>query len=163
MSRFTRSAALAAAVAACAGTATIVGTAGAASQGKSTSGKFYIGINPQVKTGIEYVAGQGVDKVLGPDAITFTIKPLPGTSGKILAKAIKVTLWTSGGTLTGTGSAMLDITNSPKAGDATASGGVVSLTKGTGALKGHSFKATFAGSGNIGTGEYVFSYKGTVK
>jgi hypothetical protein len=136
---------------------------GATASGTKTSGKFYLGITPQAKSGIQYIAGQGTDKALGSDAITFTIKPLPKSSGVLTAKAIKVTLWASGGTLTGTGSATVTITNSPKPGDATVSGGTVSLTKGTGALKGHSFKAKFSGNGNIVSALYVFTYSGTYK
>lgn len=163
MRRIIRSTTIAAAAIACALVAALAATAGASSHGKKTSGTFYIGLTPQVKSGLEYVAGQATDKALGPVAVTFTIKPLPGTSGSILAKATKVTLWSSTGTLSGSGSATLTITNTPNAGDATATNGVVSLTKGTGGLKGHSFKVKFSGSGSISTGEYTFKYSGTYK
>lgn len=139
------------------------GAVGAKSGSSKTSGKLYVGINPQAKSGIQFLAGQGVDKALGSDAVTFTIKPLSKSTGVITANAIKVTLWTSGGSLTGTGGATLTVTGMPKAGDVTVSDGKISLTKGTGALKGHSFKATFTGSGNIVSGEYTFVYKGTYK
>jgi hypothetical protein len=138
-------------------------TSGAASGAKHTSGTFYIAQTPLQKAGILYVAGEGTDKAVGPDAITFTIKPLSNPSGTITAKAIKVTLWTKDGTLTGTGSATLTITNSPKSGDLTASNGVVSLTKGTGGQVGHTFKVNFTGTGNIATGLYTFKYTGTYK
>jgi hypothetical protein len=138
-------------------------SSGAASAAKHTSGKFYIAETPQKKAGILYLAGQGTDKALGSDAITFTIKPLPNSSGTITAKAISVTLWTKTGTLTGTGSATLTITNQPATGDATASNGTVSLTKGTGTLAGHAFNVKFTGPGNVSTGLYTFSYTGTYK
>lgn len=164
MTRLTRPIAVAAGLlAASAVIAVTAATVGAKSNGKATSGKLYVAVTPRVKSGIEYVAGEGTDKVLGSIAVTFTIKPLSTSSGKVLAKAIKVTEWASGGTLTGTGSATLNITNAPKAGDATATGGVVSLTKGTGTLKGHSISTKFSGSGNIVSGEYTFSYTGTYK
>jgi hypothetical protein len=139
-------------------------SAGASSRGTKTSGTFYVAVTPQFKNGIEYVAGGGTDKLLGSIAETFTIKPLASTKpSTVIAKAIKVTLWTSTGTLTGTGSATLTITGMPKAGDATVSGGKVSLTSGTGAQKGHSFVGTFTGTGNAVSGDYTFNYKGTYK
>jgi hypothetical protein len=51
----------------------------------------------------------------------------------------------------------------PKAGDATVSSGKVSLTKGTGGQKRHSFVGTFTGTGNAVSGVYVFNYKATYK
>jgi hypothetical protein len=148
---------------ACALIAVGAATVGAKSKGKSTNGTIYIGSNPRSGVGLLYVAGDVVDKVLGEGAITFTIRPIPNTSGTITAKALKVTLWTTDGSLTGTGSALLTITNMPKTGDSTVSNGTVSLTKGTGAQKGHSFKATFTGSGNLTGAFYTFNYKGTYK
>jgi hypothetical protein len=138
-------------------------SSGAAGGVKHTSGTFYIAQTPLKKSGILYVAGEGTDKALGADAVTFTIKPLPNSSGTITAKAIKVTLWTKNGSLSGSGSATLTITNSPAPGDATASNGVVSLTKGTGGQVGHAFKVKFTGTGNISTGLYTFKYTGTYK
>jgi hypothetical protein len=65
--------------------------------------------------------------------VTYTIKPTSATSGTITATAKKVTLWTSNGTLSGTGTATLHITNQPKAGDDTVTNGKIKLTHGTGA------------------------------
>ena len=83
--------------------------------------------------------------------------------GTIIAKAQKVTIWTSKGSLSGTGSAKLTITNKPKAGDATVSGGKINLTHGSGGQAGHSLVAKFNGIGSVSSGQYVFHYKGTYK
>lgn len=132
-------------------------------KGKSTHGTVYIAQTPRSTTKLLYEAGNITDKVLGDCAITFTIKPQGNSSGTVTANAIKVTLWTKKGSLTGTGGALLTITNSPHALDVIVSKGKASLTKGTNGEKGHRFKITFTGSGNGGTGAYVFKYKGTYK
>jgi hypothetical protein len=130
--------------------------------GKSTSGTVYIASTPRPSS-LVYAAGNVVDKVLGEDAITFTIKPIGNAAGTITAKAQKVTLWTRKGSISGTGSALLTITNHPKVGDVTVSKGTASLTNGTGGETGHSFKITFTGTGSLTTGSYTFHYKGKYK
>lgn len=140
--------------------ATAVGAAGKA---KSTKGTIWIASTPRSNSGLLYEAGQIKDKRFGEGAITFTIKPIANPSGTFTAKALKVTLWTTKGSLTGTGSALITLTNTPKAGDSTASNGKVSLTKGTGGLKGHSFTAKFSGTGNVNGAIYTFTYTGTYK
>ena len=137
--------------------------AATSSSGKQTTGTAYVAGTPKPGS-LVYVAGFNTDKVLGPGAVTYALKALPGrASGTIKVNARLVTLWTAKGSLSGTGSATLTITNSPKTGDATVSGGKLKLTHGTGALAGHSLTATFTGKGNVGAGAYVFHYKGTYK
>jgi hypothetical protein len=131
--------------------------------GRKTSGTAYLASTPRTTPGLVYYAGFNSDKVLGQGAVTYTIKPTSATSGTITATAKKVTLWTSNGTLSGTGTATLHITNQPKAGDDTVTNGKIKLTHGTGGQAGHSLVATLTGSGNIVSGQYVFHYKGTYK
>src|SRR5947209_779601 len=142
-------------------------TAGAIAAGggsaRQTSGTAYLAATPRTSKGLVYYAGFNTDKVLGQGAATYTIKPTGARSGSIIATAKKVTLWTSNGTLSGTGTATLHITNKPNSGDDTVTGGKIRLTHGTGGQAGHSIVGTFTGKGNIGTGEYVFHYKGTYK
>jgi hypothetical protein len=132
--------------------------------GQKTSGTAYIGPTPKSSKNLLYDAGFNVDKVLGNGAITYTIKPLASTKpGTLTAKAQKVTLWTSTGSLTGTGTATVTITNKPDQGDATVSGGKLKLNRGSGGQAGHSLVATFSGKGNVDSGQYIFKYKGTYK
>lgn len=138
-------------------------TVGAKSSGKPTSGTDWIAATPRSTNSLLYEAGQAKDKLLGDGAITYTIKPTVNPKGTITAKAIKVTWWTSTGSLSGTGSARVTITNKPKAGDSVVTNGTVSLKQGTGGQKGHSFTATFTGSGNANGALYTFHYKGTYK
>jgi hypothetical protein len=133
-------------------------------KGKADRGTVYIAVTPRPSPSLLYAAGDGVDKVLGEGAITFTIKPLPtNVAGTITVKAVKVTIWGADGSLSGTGSATVTITNKPKQGDATVSNGKASFAKGTGGQKGHSLKITFTGKGSVSSGSYIFNYKGTYK
>ena len=139
-----------------------IGASGGA--GRRTSGTAYLGQVPKPSPLI-YDAGFNYDKVLGPGAVTFVIKALPGTAqGTIAVKARVVSLWTPKGSLSGTGSGTLTITNKPKLGDANLSGGKLLLNHGTGSLAGHSVRGTFTGTGNIEPpNQYVFHYKGVYR
>jgi hypothetical protein len=139
-----------------------IGAAGGA--GRQTSGTAYVGQAPKPSS-LVYDSGFNYDKVLGPGAVTFVIKALPGgTTGTIAVKAEVVTLWTPRGSLSGTGSAILTITNTPKPGDATLSNGKLLLNHGTGGFAGHSLTATFTGTGSINLpNQYVFRYKGVYR
>ncbi|HUZ28841.1 MAG TPA: hypothetical protein VMU90_06345 [Solirubrobacteraceae bacterium] len=154
-------AALAIMVAVASATAGAIAASGGSA--RQTSGTAYLGPTPKTTTGLVYYAGFNSDKLLGQGAVTYTIKPTSASSGTITATAKKVTLWTTNGTLTGTGTATLHITNQPKTGDDTVTGGKLKLTRGTGGQAGHSMVGTFTGAGNIGTGQYVFHYKATYK
>ncbi len=143
-------------------TSSAIAAAGGA--GTKTSGTAYVGQVPKPSS-LVYDSGFNYDKVLGPGAVTFVIKALPGSvAGTIAVKAKVVTLWTPHGSLSGTGSALLTITNKPKPGDATLSKGKLLLNHGTGGLAGHSVSATFTGTGNILLpNQYVFRYKGVYR
>lgn len=137
---------------------------GAAAGGTPTSGTAYVGQVPKPSS-LVYDSGFTYDKVLGPGAITFVIKALPGSAaGTIAVKAQVVTIWTPNGSLSGTGSALLTITNKPKPGDASLSNGKLLLNRGTGGLTGHSLRGTFTGTGNVNLpNQYVFTYKGVYR
>jgi hypothetical protein len=136
---------------------------GAKSSGKADSGTLWFASSPRSTSSLLYVGGQDADKVLGAGAVTFTIKPTVNPSGTITVKVLSATLWSSTGSLNGKGSALLTITNKPAMGDSTVSKGKASLTKGTGALKGHSLTITFTGSGQVSGALYTLHYKGTYK
>jgi hypothetical protein len=68
-------------------------------------------------------------------------------------------LYTATGSLTGTGSALVTVAGNNEI----IKNGKLSLTKGAGAQKGHSFVGTFTGTGSLTTNRFVFKYKGTLK
>ena len=138
--------------------------AGAASKsGKAEHGTVYFALTHTVAGNVNVAAGDTTDSLFGPGAVVYRLHVLATATGKISINIPKVTVFYSTGAATGTATATLTITNTPKTGDATVTGGVLKLTKGTGTHKGHSFKGTFSGSGNINTGLYTISYKGTYK
>jgi hypothetical protein len=162
MTRFTRSAGtlvgLAAASAVLAiGAATVF--AKSASAGKADSGVVYFATT-YTANGNEYAAGNASDRLFGTGALTFVIRAFPTPAGAIKITAKPVTSYYSNGTLTGTATATL--TPGPN-GSATVTGGKLTEAHGTGALKGHSFTATFQGTGSLTTGNYKITYKGTYK
>ena len=134
------------------------GTVGAKSAGKSDKGTVNIG-EIGVKGNTHLEAGSFTDKIFKHGALTFnttiTIKP-----GVVHFDSNTLTFWTPTGSLTGHVSA--DI-NGKTATSATVTNGKISLTKGTGAQKGHSLVGTFTGSGNPSTTEYGFVFKATYK
>ena len=131
----------------------------AAGGGTKDSGTAYVGQVPKPGS-LVYDAGVANDRVFGPVTVTFVSKPV-ATNGAITVKSQSVIFWTRKGTLRGTGSALLKVTNSPKPGDGTLTHGQLALTRGTGALAGHSLHATFTATGNVNyPNQYTFHYKG---
>jgi len=130
------------------------------SKGKPDGGPIFFAIT-HTSGGFEYSAGDGTDRILGPDAVTYKIKPLPTSTGAIKVAIPKTTVWVSNGTLSGTASATLNVTDAK--GDATVSNGKFSLTRGTGGQKGHTYTGTFSGKGNVMSGVYAITIKGTYK
>ncbi len=137
--------------------AVAVPVASAASSRKD-SGTAYVSVTHQEGSTL-WVAGDINDKVLGRGAIVYrtTVSAGPQT-GSVLVTAKTVTLFTAKGSLTGTGKATQTVNPD---GTTSVSGGVVSLTKGTGALKGHSLNAKF--SGPFKDNVYTFKYSGTYR
>jgi hypothetical protein len=137
--------------------------AGAASNaGKAEHGTVFFALTHTVgKT--NFAAGDATDSLFGAGAVVYQLHILTTTTGKIAIKIPKVTVFYSTGAATGSASATLTVTNKPKAGDATVTGGVLKLTKGTGTHQGHSFAGTFSGKGNITSDSYTIQYKGMYK
>jgi hypothetical protein len=127
--------------------------------GKPDKGVIYFAETHNAN-GITYAAGNGTDSLFGTEAVTYAIKTAPTQTGAVQVTARPVTTWTKTGTLTGTATATLTVGANGKA---TLTNGKVSETMGTGTLKGHSFTATYTGSGDATTGTYQIAYKGIFK
>ncbi|HET8979612.1 MAG TPA: hypothetical protein VFN87_15725 [Solirubrobacteraceae bacterium] len=140
----------------------IGGVAGAAAKGRTERGVVHFAVVQTIgQTNV--AAGAQSDSLFGQGAVVYRLHVLTTTSGKITIKIPKVTDFYSTGSATGSASATLTITNTPNQGDATVTGGVLKLAKGTGTHKGHTFTGTFSGSGNITSGMYTIQYKGTYR
>ena len=135
--------------------------AGAVSKvGKAEHGTVYFALTHTVgKTNV--AAGDATDSLFGAGAVVYRLHILATTTGKISIKVPKVTVFYSSGSATGSATATLTVTNTPKAADATVTDGSLHLTKGTGTHQGHTFTGTFSGQGNITTDAYIIHYKGT--
>jgi hypothetical protein len=129
-----------------------------AATSRKTSGTAWVSVTHQEGQTL-WVAGDIKDKLLGRGAIVYqtTVASGPQT-GEFLVTAKKVTVYYANGTLSGTGKATQVVAPD---GTTTVKDGSVSLTKGTGKLKGHRLKATF--SGPFKDGVYTFTYSGTYK
>ena len=125
---------------------------------QNTTGVIYASANHVEGTDL-YVSGDLKDKLLGRGAIVYVVQVESGpTPDSILVKADKITIFTTKGSLTGTGQAIQ--TSNPD-GTQTISDGTFKLTKGTGAYKGHKLKGTFTGT--FTDGVYTFNYTGKYK
>jgi hypothetical protein len=130
----------------------------AAKPAKSTSGVVYASANHAEGSDL-YVSGDLKDKLLGRGAIVYIVQAESGpTPGSVLVQAKKITIFTTKGSLSGTGQATQ--TFNPD-GSGTVSDGTFKLTKGTGAYEGHTLKGTFSGS--FLDGVYTFDYTGKYK
>ena len=139
--------------------AVVVGVSGAATAkpAQSTSGVIYASGNHVEGTDL-YVSGDFKDKLLGRGAIVYVVQAASGPEpGSVLVKADKITIYTTKGSLTGTGQATQTFNAD---GTATISDGTFKLTKGTGAYKGHKLKGTFTGT--QGT-DFIFTFNYTGK
>jgi hypothetical protein len=132
-------------------------TAGAAGSGKSEKSTIYTALT-HTTGGYEYAAGNSTSNLFGTDAVTYKIKT-GATKNGITLTIPSIAVYTATGELSGTGTAKLAISGTTE----TVSDGKFDLTKGTGALKGHSESGTFKGIGSTKTGQYVFTEKGTYK
>jgi hypothetical protein len=137
--------------------------AGAASKaGKPEHGTVHFALTHTVGK-VNVAAGDTTDSLFGTGAVVYRLHVLTTTKGTIQIKIPKVTVFYSDGSATGTSTSTLTITNKPKTGDATVTNGVLKLTSGTGAHKGHTFIGTYTGSGNVTNDLYTINYKGTYK
>ena len=140
--------------------ATTIGlaTVAHAAKAKSTTGTVYAGVTHAEGKDL-YVSGDLKDELLGRGAIVYVTR-LGGTDepGSFLVKARKLTIYTTKGTLTGTGQATQTIHPD---GSTTVTDGTFDLTKGTGQYKGHTLEGTF--DGTYDEGVYTFDYEGKFK
>jgi hypothetical protein len=131
----------------------------AATKAKQTSGVAYVSAT-HTEGKILFVSGDFKDKLLGRGGIVYqtTVRQDPNQAGTFLVTAKSITIFTTKGTLSGTGKGKQTVAQD---GSISVSDGTFSLTKGTGAYKGHTMKGTFGGPQTDGV--YKFSYKAAYK
>jgi hypothetical protein len=129
----------------------------AGSKGKKTSGVVYAGAT-HAESQLLFVAGDINDKLLGRGAIVYITKLRADQPGTFVITAKKITIYTSKGSLTGTGKATQVTADN---GDTKVKNGTFKLTKGTGAYKGHTLNGKFGGP--LQDGVYKFNYTGTYR
>jgi hypothetical protein len=107
-----------------------------------------------------FVSGDFKDKLLGRGGIVYQtkVRAQSGQPGTFLVTAKVITIFTTKGTLTGSGKGTQTVAQD---GTTAVSNGTFKLTKGTGAYRGHTFAGKF--SGPLTNGVYKFSYSGTYK
>ena len=131
----------------------VSGLATAATKGEHTHGVAWVGVTHTQSKDV-YISGDFKDSKLGRGAIVYITRAAGSSKpGTFHVVARKVTLYTTAGSLQGTGAGDEVITPS----SVSVKNGTFSLTKGTGAYKGHTFKGTFAGPQKQGV--YTFTYK----
>ena len=131
-----------------------VAGAGAKTTKKKDSGTAYAAI-VHTSGSTQDIAGYTVDKLFGRTATTYLTTVSNATTGTLNVTAKRVTLYTPTGTLFGTATATENVVTGA------ITNGKLLLTHGTGAQKGHSFKGTFTGNGDLAKGSFTFNYKGT--
>jgi hypothetical protein len=136
----------------------VSGVAFGATAARKTSGVAYASATHAEGQDL-YVSGDIKDKILGRGAIVYVTNVTPAQQpGSYNVAAKRVTIYTPRGTLSGTGSGVQTFHED---GSVEVTNGKVSLTRGTGRLKGHSLKATFSGPQENGV--YKFTYSGTYR
>jgi hypothetical protein len=159
MRRGARSFAVLASILAIGSIAAFAASAGATTKtkGKKDSGTAYVSIVHTVGN-TEYAAGYTFDKLFGQTATTYATSVRNGpATGTVVVTVKRLTLYTSTGTLYGTGIATDNLVTGA------ITDGKIDVTHGTGAQKGHTFVGTLTGSEDLKTGVYTFNYTGTYK
>lgn len=138
-----------------------LGAAGAAQPSPNTSradsGIAYMAITRARSVMLEYAAGENHDKLLGAGASTYAIKAV--FSKTAIHLTVKpVVFYTADGSLTGTatGTATVKATGETIVGR-------LSLTRGRGGQKGHSFSGTFTAKSDPTFKFLTLTYKGIYK
>jgi hypothetical protein len=137
-----------------------IGATGIASAAtaKKTSGTAWVGVT-HTEGQTLFVAGDLKDKLLGRGTIVYVTKVRAGQQpGTFHITATRVTISTTKGSLIGTGKGTQVVAQD---GSVNVTDGSFSLTKGTGAYKGHTLKGTF--SGPFKNSVYTFKYKATYR
>lgn len=135
----------------------LLGGAASAAPAKKTTGTVYAS-GTHVEGKDLYVSGDFKDSLLGRGAIVYVTQPNVSDDGSVHVVAREITIYTTKGSLRGSGEADQTF-NADGSSDVT--GGTFSLTKGTGAYKGHEFSGKF--DGTFEDGVYTFKYKGIYK
>jgi len=133
------------------------GGATTAAKGKQTSGSAYVA-DTQIVGSKTYAAGAGIDKILGPAAVTLLVSsPAPTSQPNVVKVTAKpMTLWLRTGTMSGTGTLLLNTHTGQLTGHATFRGA-------TGTLKGTSLVASLRGSADLAKGRFHYTYTGVYK
>lgn len=127
---------------------------------KADRGTVAVATTPLTSGTTQYVAGFDSDAILGHGAITYVITAVPTSAkGTFSLVARRVILYDGTGELIGTATATLTAT---AGGHATVTAGKLTLSTGRGSLAGHSLKASFSGTGQLGGG-YSFTYDGSYR
>lgn len=139
--------------------ARMVGSTGAsgATVTRSVHGRVYLSIT-HTGNGLDYVAGHVYDSVLHTGAVTYKSKLVAQPSGTVEIVATAVTLYMPRGSLVGTGTATVTISN----GQEVITNGRLKLTKGFGSLKNDTLTARFSGTGSLQANTAMLTYKGTL-
>jgi hypothetical protein len=135
------------------------GGAKVAAKGRATYGEAFGAITHDGKAGTAYVAGSGIDKILGPAAFTLLRSaPAPtSTPGVFRVRLKPMILWLRKGTMSGTATLLLNGSTGQFTGNATFVGA-------TGAYKRHTLVVTgIKGTADLAKGRFHYKYAGIYK
>ncbi len=124
-------------------------------RGRADSGIAYLAITRSHSVLLEYAAGENYDKLLGAGASTYLIRATIDKTGiHLIVKP--VVFYSADGSLAGTATGMATVHASGETVK-----GQLSLTKGRGGQKGHSFTGTFTAQSDPTFKFLTLNYKGT--
>jgi hypothetical protein len=133
------------------------GSAKTAAKGKPTSGSTFVGETHTVGSKT-YAAGSGIDKLLGPGAVTLAFTTAPTSQPNVVKVTAKpMIIWMRTGTFKGSGTLLLNV----KTGAIT--DGHAAFKGNTGTLRGHSLVVSLSGQANLAKGQFHYTYHGVYK
>ncbi|HET9103726.1 MAG TPA: hypothetical protein VFN55_10270 [Solirubrobacteraceae bacterium] len=123
------------------------------------SGTIFASINNANAKGTQFTSGNVFSRHFGHCAITYDLSLLPSNApGTISVKATRVVLYTTRGSLSGTGTATLVIHGDTQQ----ITKGTLSLDHGAGSMKGYTYDGTFTGLANLQTNKIRFDFNATL-
>jgi hypothetical protein len=133
------------------------GGAKVAAKGRPTGGSASLA-DTRTAGGKTYAAGAGIDRILGPAAVTLVFSKIAPTSqpGVVNVTAKPMTLWLRTGTMSGHAQVLVNMNTGQVAGHASFKGA-------TGTLKGHSLVVTFIGMADLAKGRFHYTYTGVYR
>jgi hypothetical protein len=133
------------------------GGAKVAAKGRPTGGSAYLA-DTRTAGGKTYAAGAGIDRILGPAAVTLVFSSTAPTSqpGVVNVTAKPMTLWLRTGTMSGHAQVLVNMNTGQVSGHATFKGA-------TGTLKGHTLVVSFHGMADLAKGRFHYSYSGVYR